>query len=161
MPTSHCMRFYVKNIAPQLAKAYIGTLWLMLPIAPICAGLVFWRREYVLNYAGFIRKMRIHIQALREGPAQHYFADVIGRAEAVPVDITGSCIQCGNCCMDKRCMFLEPLADGRYQCGIYHSPLRQFSNCGSFPLNAHDIKRYDCPSYRVIEIVRKPALLRH
>lgn len=161
MPTSSSVRFYVRHVAPRLANAYIGTLWLMLPVAPICASLVFWRRHYVLNYAGFIRKMCTHIEALREGPAQHYFEDVIGRAEAVPAEISGSCVQCGNCCMDKRCMFLEPLADGRYQCGIYHSPLRRFSNCGSFPLNDHDIKRYACPSYHVIEIVRQPALVRH
>jgi hypothetical protein len=100
--------------------------------------------------------MRIHIEALREGPAQHYFEDVLGRAKAVPADITGSCVQCGNCCMDKRCMFLEPMAEGRYQCGIYHSAFRRLSNCGSFPLNAYDIERYACPSYKVIEIIPKP-----
>ncbi len=161
MPNSPLVTFYVGHIAPRLASAYIGMLRLMLPVAPIAASLVFGRRKYLQDYAGFIRKMRIHISALREGPAQHYFEDVLGRAKAVPADITGSCVQCGNCCMDKRCMFLEPLAEGRYQCGIYHSPLRRFSNCGSFPLNAYDITRYACPSYHVIEIVRKPQLLRH
>jgi hypothetical protein len=93
---------------------------------------------------------------LREGPAQHYFEDVMGRASAVPAEIAGSCVQCGNCCMDKRCVFLEPIDDGRYQCGIYHSPFRRLSNCGSFPLNAHDISRYACPSYHVVHLVRKP-----
>jgi hypothetical protein len=156
MPTFPISTVYVRHIAPRLTNAYIGTLWLMLPIAPLCASLVFGRRKFLLHYAGYIRKMRIHIAALREGPAQHYFEDVMGRAKAVPVEITGSCVQCGNCCMDKRCMFLEPVADGRYQCGIYHSAFRRLSNCGSFPLNAYDIERYACPSYKVIEIIRKP-----
>ncbi|MEY3871935.1 MAG: hypothetical protein RLZZ296_930 [Pseudomonadota bacterium] len=161
MPSSSPVTFYVGQIAPRLASAYIGMLRLMLPVAPIVASLVFGQRKYIQDYAGFIRKMRIHIAALQEGPAQHYFEDVLGRAKAVPADIAGSCVQCGNCCMDKRCVFLEPLADERYQCGIYHSPLRRFSNCGSFPLNAHDIKRYACPSYHVVEIVRKPQISSH
>ena len=161
MPTSSLVNFYVKHIAPQLATLYIGTLRLMLPVAPICASLVFWRRKYIMDYAGFVRKMRIHIEALREGPVQHYFEDVLGRAKAVPADITGFCVQCGNCCMDKRCMFLEPMAEGRYQCGIYHSAFRRLSNCGSFPLNAYDIERYACPSYKVIEIIPKPEVVRH
>ena len=161
MPTSSLVNFYVRHIAPQLATLYIGTLRLMLPVAPICASLVFWRRKYIMDYAGFVRKMRIHIEALREGPVQHYFEDVLGRAKAVPADITGSCVQCGNCCMDKRCMFLEPMAEGRYQCGIYHSAFRRLSNCGSFPLNAYDIERYACPSYKVIAIIPKPQLVRH
>jgi hypothetical protein len=161
MSTLSLQNFYVKHLAPGLASAYIATLRLMLPVAPMCASLVFGRRKYLQDYAGFVRKMRIHIDALQEGPAQHYFEDVLGRAKAVPAEITGSCVQCGNCCMDKRCMFLEPVADGRYQCGIYHSPLRRFSNCGSFPLNAYDISRYACPSYRVVEIVRQPTPLRH
>ena len=161
MPTSSLVNIYVRHIAPQLATLYIGTLRLMLPVAPICASLVFWRRKYIMDYAGFVRKMRIHIEALREGPVQHYFEDVLGRAKAVPADITGSCVQCGNCCMDKRCMFLEPMAEGRYQCGIYHSAFRRLSNCGSFPLNAYDIERYACPSYKVIEIIPKPEVVRH
>lgn len=156
MPAFHRVSFSPKPIAPWLAAAYIGLLTLMLPLSPLCASLVFGRWKYLGDYSGFIRRMRIHIEALREGPARHYFEDVMGRASAVPQDIAGSCVQCGNCCMDKRCVFLEPIADQRFQCGIYHSPFRRFSNCGSFPLNAHDIQRYACPSYHVVHFVPKP-----
>ena len=144
------------RVAPWLATAYLGTLSVLLPLTPLCATLLFGRLKYLRDYTGFVRKMRIHIAALREGPAQHYFEDVMGRASAVPAEIAGSCVQCGNCCMDKRCVFLEPIDDGRYQCGIYHSLFRRLSNCGSFPLNAHDISRYACPSYHVVHLVRKP-----
>jgi hypothetical protein len=58
-------------------------------------------------------------------------------------------VQCGNCCLNRQCAFLEPIADGKFQCGIYGSYLRRFSNCGSFPLHAQDIERYQCPSYFV------------
>ncbi len=147
---------FSSRVAPWLATAYLGGLSAVLPLTPLFASLLFGRWKYVRDYAGFIKKMRIHISALREGPALHYFEDVMGRASEVPADITGSCVQCGNCCMDKRCVFLEPISDGRYQCGIYHSPFRRWSNCGSFPLNAHDIARYACPSYQVVHLVRKP-----
>ena len=147
---------FSSRVAPWLATAYLGGLSAVLPLTPLFASLLFGQWKYLRDYAGFIKKMRIHISALREGPALHYFEDVMGRASEVPADITGSCVQCGNCCMDKRCVFLEPISDGRYQCGIYHSPFRRWSNCGSFPLNAHDIARYACPSYQVVHLVRKP-----
>jgi hypothetical protein len=115
--------------------------------------MLFGRLKYLRDYLGFIRRMRVHIAALREGPARHYFEDVMGRQDKVPAEIAGSCVQCGNCCMNKRCVFLEPIDDDRYQCGIYHSPLRRWSNCGSFPLHAHDIARYACPSYHVVRVV--------
>jgi hypothetical protein len=49
--------------------------------------------------------------------------------------------------MERRCAFLEQVDKDRYQCGIYNSVWRRFSNCGSYPLNQHDIDRYACPGY--------------
>jgi hypothetical protein len=125
----------------------IVVFYLLLPVLPLLAALLFWRRHYLLNYGHSLRKMQIHIQALSRGPAVHYFQDVLGRARQVPQDMLGECVQCGNCCMDHQCAFLMQIDDKRYQCGIYHSPLRRFSNCSSFPLNEYDIARYACPSY--------------
>lgn len=64
--------------------------------------------------------------------------------------------------MDRRCLFLEPIGDEKFNCGIYDSVWRRFSNCGSFPINRNDIERYDCPSYFVkgeapIHFVPKPS----
>ena len=141
------------RLAPWLASGYLAVLTLTLPLSPLFASLLFGRLKYLRDYRGFIGRMRVHIAALREGPARHYFEDVMGRQDTVPAEIAGSCVQCGNCCMNKRCVFLEPIEGDRYQCGIYHSPLRRWSNCGSFPLHAHDIARYACPSYHVIRVV--------
>ena len=80
---------------------------------------------------------------------EHYFRDVFLRVKQVPVTVYGECVQCGSCCLNKRCAFLEPIDGGKYQCGIYGTYLRKFSNCGSFPLHAQDIERYQCPSYFV------------
>jgi hypothetical protein len=142
-----------KIIAPAVARIYLASLCLLLPLMPLLASIVFVRRRYVLEYRATLRKLRIHIAALREGPAQHYFHDVMGRGSDVPQEIHGACVQCGNCCMDRRCVFLEAGEQGTYQCGIYHSPFRKLSNCGSFPLNQWDIDRYACPSYTTSAVI--------
>ncbi len=142
-----------ENLIKAASNAYLGCLCLFLPVMPLLASLVFLRKKYLLQYRSTARKLAIHIGALREGPVNHYFGDVMGNVSAVPVEIQGHCTKCGNCCMDRRCMFLEQTDENEYQCGIYHSPFRRFSNCGSFPLNKHDIERYACPSYFVVESV--------
>jgi len=144
---------FQKLISRTLALTCIGGMYLLLPLLPLLTTILFWRVKYVVQYGQTIKKMLIHIKALNEGPVSHYFQDVIGKVSSIPVQIQGSCTQCGNCCMDKRCVFLEAAEEGKYQCGIYHSPLRRISNCGSFPLNAQDIKRYSCPGYVVVQEV--------
>lgn len=138
-----------QHMARWAAKALIGCAYVSIPIAPALASLVFWRKRYLQDYRGTMRNAHRHIRAMQAGPALHYFQDVAGRERQVPEHIEGECIQCGNCCMDHQCMFLEPAGPQRFQCGIYHSPLRKASNCGSFPLHSHDIARYQCPSYFV------------
>ncbi len=142
-----------KIVAPAIAQLYLFSLYLVLPLMPLLASILFMRSKYVLEYRDTIRKVRIHIAALKEGPAQHYFHDVMGRGSEVPQEIHGECVQCGNCCMDRRCVFLEPIGSEKYQCGIYHSPFRKLSNCGSFPLNQWDIDRYACPSYTASVVI--------
>ena len=147
-PESASLRKYP---AQALALTCIGLLYLFLPLLPLLASLAYGRRKYAVQYWQTLRKMRIHVQALSEGPVLHYFQDVAGQQPEVPASIQGACTQCGNCCLDKRCVFLEQTEDNRYLCGIYDAPLRRYSNCGSFPLSAHDIERYDCPGYTVVK----------
>jgi hypothetical protein len=142
-----------KQVAPLISQLYLLTLYLVLPAMPLLASILFLRVKYVREYRDTLRKVRIHIAALKEGPAQHYFLDVMGHKSEVPQEIHGQCVQCGNCCMDRRCVFLEPMGNDKYQCGIYHSPFRKFSNCGSFPMNQWDIDRYACPSYTASVVI--------
>lgn len=145
------------HMARWAAKALIGCAYVSIPIAPALVSLVFWRKRYLRDYRGTMRNAHRHIRAMQAGPALHYFQDVAGRERQVPEHIEGECIQCGNCCMDHQCMFLEPAGPQRFQCGIYHSPLRRTSNCGSFPLHSHDIARYQCPSYFLVDTT-KPVI---
>ena len=134
-----------------VSKVYLYSLYCFLPVMPMLASIVFWNRKFVAQYAQTFRRSVVHVRALGEGPALHYFNEVAGQSPQVPVQIQGSCVQCGNCCMEHRCVFLEPLADKKFGCGIYDSFWRRFSNCGSFPLSQHDIDRYSCPSYHVVK----------
>jgi hypothetical protein len=153
------------HLARAGAWVVIGALYLVLPILPLLASVAFQRTKFVRHYWQTLKKMVVHLKALSEGPVQHYLQDVAGRSASIPAEIRGACTQCGNCCLDKRCVFLEKTVDEKYQCGVYHSPLRRYSNCGSFPLSAHDIERYDCPGYTVVQEapihwMRAPAVSR-
>lgn len=136
-----------KVLARCAAHGLIVSLYCLLPLLPLLAAVVFMRWRFVRHYPDMLGRMRRHLAAMRRGPVQHFFGDVIGRARTVPAEIHGSCVQCGNCCMERQCAFLEQVAEEKYQCGIYTSVWRRFSNCGSYPLNQRDIDRYACPSY--------------
>lgn len=128
----------------------IGSFTLLLPLLPVLAALAFFDGKYLRDYRGALRRLRVHLSAVAEGPADTFFGTALGvRSSNSPVDIDGHCVQCGNCCMNHRCVFLEPRGEGIFQCGIYTSPLRRFSNCSAFPVDARDIERYACPSYFV------------
>jgi hypothetical protein len=138
-----------KYSARVLAAALVGSFYVLLPLLPFIACIAYQRTKYAREYWTTLKKMVIHLQALYE-PVRHYLQDVAGGQRSIPAEIQGSCTQCGKCCLDKRCTFLEQTADDKYICGVYHAPLRRYSNCGSFPLDAHDIERYDCPGYTVV-----------
>jgi hypothetical protein len=131
------------------AKGFSSACLFLVPVLPPVMALLLWDRRFIKDYRAQRAKFQIHFKALSQGPVEHFFNDVFLRFKHVPVTVHGECVQCGNCCLNRQCAFLEPIADGKFQCGIYGSYLRRFSNCGSFPLHAHDIERYQCPSYFV------------
>lgn len=149
------------RLARLAAGALLGAAYISVPIAPLLASAVFWRKKYVLNYRNTMLKAVRHIRAMQRGPALHFFRDVAGQVQQVPEHIKGECVQCGNCCMNHQCMFLEPTGQDQFQCGIYHSPLRKASNCGSFPLHRQDIERYSCPSYFVAPAPQQAVIRIH
>ena len=122
------------------------------PLLPLVVALLFWKKDYLLNYQQTLKKIKTHVRAISDGPIQHYFQNILFFNEKVIEPITGHCSQCGNCCLNRQCFFLEQSEPDKYICGIYNSPLRRFSNCSSFPINSHDIERYQCPTYSVIRL---------
>jgi len=136
-----------QRIVALVARAFTTGCLLLTPLMPGIVALLLWDRRFVKDYRVHRAKFKVHFKALSKGPVEHYLSDVFLRFKQVPVTVYGECVQCGNCCLNRQCAFLEALEGGKFQCGIYGRYLRRFSNCGSFPLHAHDIERYQCPSY--------------
>jgi hypothetical protein len=139
-----------KHHAEKLALALVFIFKCLMPVLPVAMALLFWKKEYLFNYKQTLDKLKIHLSAISQGPMQHYFEDILRFNTDICELIQGHCSQCGNCCLNRQCVFLEQSGDDQFICGIYSSPLRQFSNCGSFPINGHDIERYKCPTYKVM-----------
>lgn len=136
-----------KNRISLLTKALLLGAEYLIFILPLIFCLIFLKTKYVLNYRDTLRKLRIHHKALSQGPVKRYVESFFSVRLNQSDQITGSCTQCGNCCLNKQCVFLEPLTDGKFECGVYSSPFRKFSNCSAFPISEEDIERYDCPGY--------------
>jgi hypothetical protein len=134
------------------SKAFFFMASLLTPVMPLFLFVLFWDKKIILHYADSLRKIRIHLEELSKGPVKHYLEDVFLREKNIPVQIQGSCTQCGNCCLNKQCFFLKEVENNQFQCGIYDSFWRRFSNCNSYPLHAKDIERYACPGFSVIHI---------
>lgn len=146
MTPSSAWRYRLVAVA---ARTFSSTCLLLVPAMPLAMAVLLLDRRFLTDYRAQRAKFKIHFLALSQGPVAHYFNDVFLRYKQVPVTVYGECVQCGNCCLNRQCAFLKPIAGDKFQCGIYGSYLRRFSNCGSFPLHAQDIERYQCPSYFV------------
>jgi hypothetical protein len=118
-----------------------------LPVLPLVFGVIFLKPKYILNYRKTLQKLQVHHKAVSQGPVQRYFESFFDIRLNESGLISGACTQCGSCCLNQQCFFLEPIPDDKFQCGIYNSPFRRLSNCGAFPISGEDIERYDCPGY--------------
>ena len=142
----------MKTFSKRLSQFIVFFISLLIPVSPLLMFLLFWKKKFILEYSSSVKKMRIHLEAISQGPVLHFLEDVFLRNKNIPVQIQGSCVQCGNCCLEKKCFFLEPVGEDKFQCCIYDSTWRRFSNCNSYPLHAEDIERYNCPSFSVVPV---------
>jgi hypothetical protein len=138
----------LKNYLIRLAtRALLLLAKYSLPVLPFFFGLIFLKAKYIIHYRETLAKLKIHHKALSQGPVQRYFESFFAIRLNETNQISGACTQCGSCCLNQQCFFLEPIADEKFQCGIYNSPFRKLSNCGAFPISGEDIDRYECPGY--------------
>jgi len=144
----HSKSFVLKNTFIQVpAQTLLLLAKVALPVLPLLFGFIFLKPKYILNYRETIQKLKIHHKALSQGPVQRYFESFFAVRLNESSQISGACTQCGNCCLNQQCFFLEAIPEDKFQCGIYNSPFRKLSNCGAFPISGEDIERYDCPGY--------------
>jgi hypothetical protein len=134
-----------------------GVLLVGLPISPLTSWIISGNFAYMRDYVGTIRRSarmlaaiwdsrvmaRNFTRMLEGGPARHR--------------IEGSCTHCGQCCIDKTCVFLDmspgPNGEARSACSIYGNWFfRTWLTCDEYPINAEDIEVYACPSFRAVPV---------
>ena len=67
-------------------------------------------------------------------------------------EVQGDCSHCGQCCLDKSCVFLEWTDEGLSRCSIHNNWFWKLTSCGSYPIDAQSIVTYNCPSFKAIPI---------
>ena len=64
------------RFASLVAWLFNSLCLLLLPVMPVVMSILLRDLRFVRNYRVYLRKFVVHFQALREGPVQHYLADV-------------------------------------------------------------------------------------
>lgn len=140
---------------------------LLLPLLPLVAAVVASDRMFLQDYPAAMARIARHIRATWRGRAisrmlEHRLTPPRLRKHH---DVVGACTHCGNCCLDRACVFLSFDEQGRSHCQIYGGRLWRRLSCGDYPIDASEIELYRCPSFsavvapvpsagRVIPIVR-------
>lgn len=97
-------------------------MWVM----PIFFAIIFIKPQFVFNYKETLRKLRIHHTALSQGPVKRYVETFFKARINQTTHISGECTQCGNCCLNKQCVFWNPLKTISFNAA---STIRLFENC--------------------------------
>lgn len=137
-------------------------IFLTMPLWPPMLTIMTGQMKHTRRYLRTIRKGFTHLHALIKMRAVHRYFSGEGNKpiQQVAEGIGGFCNRCGQCCLERRCMFLERQGDTEYLCGIYDTWLREHTHCGAYPINQTDIDLYKCPTYFVIKPVpSSPAVL--
>ncbi len=122
----------------------------LLPLLPLAATLASADPGYLRRYGG---TMRICAHMLRAMARKRVIGRNLRRILHGSVDsgrIEGHCVHCGNCCIDRKCVFVRVDANGRSSCSIYGSRTFAALSCGQYPINAADIAVYACPTFRAL-----------
>ena len=135
------------------ACVFFACVILLLPLSPLLLSLLTGKGSFVRNYYRTITRLLITLDAMRERRSVERYVQsllFVSRAPRAKKKIGGFCSHCGNCCLDRRCLFLEKGKETQYLCGIFGTTLRRLTSCGAYPINQEDIDLYACPTYYVI-----------
>lgn len=144
------MRLFLGQLC---ASVFFACVILLLPLSPLLLSLLTGKGRFVRNYYRTITRLLITLDAMRERRSVERYVQsllLVSRAPQAKKKIGGFCSHCGNCCLDRRCLFLEKGKENQYFCGIFGTTLRRLTSCGAYPINQEDIDLYACPTYYVI-----------
>jgi hypothetical protein len=146
----------IKFIAQTVEVCVLITMTVLLPVSPVASSVLSGDLRHVRQYRATLSVCLRMIGALWR---THVVARNLERVLRVALGahfeaerIEGTCTHCGRCCVDKSCVFLTWDDAGRSRCSIYNNWFWKLTSCGNYPVNAHSIAVYGCPSFRAVPI---------
>ena len=142
----------IVGVARAIEGVVVVAGWLALPVWPLVATVVARDSSYVRHYLSTVIRMTAHIRATWRGRAVSRMVAqrLTPPALRVPERISGHCTHCGNCCLDRSCVFLTFDEQGRSRCRIYGGTVWNRLTCGQYPVDGTEIALYRCPSFTAL-----------
>jgi hypothetical protein len=146
----------LEAIAARLARGLeygaTGLMFVLLPIGPFVASAIARDTSYARRYRTTVIRGAVHARGmLRDRAISRYLLRRRRNAAAAPKErIVGACTHCGNCCLNRSCLFLEFDDAGRSRCHIYGSRFWGLLNCSRYPESRNDIELYRCESFTAV-----------
>jgi len=157
----------IAGLARTIEFVAICAGWVLLPVWPVVAAAVAGDPRYLRRYPRTLVQTMRHIRATWRGRAisRMLVQRLTPPGLRVRERIIGSCTHCGNCCLDRSCLFLAYDAQGQSRCRIYGGRVWKRLTCGRYPVDGEEIALYRCPSFtaeretptsgrRIVPIVR-------
>jgi hypothetical protein len=144
----------IRCIAWGVQLLLIAILLLGLPLSPLVVSLVSGKRQYLADYRRTVVRCAHMVPALwRAQVIERNLQRLLTPRSALPTQaIAGHCTHCGRCCVDRTCVFLSWTDDGQSRCSIHNKWFWKMTSCGIYPVDAHSIDTYACPSFKAIPI---------
>ena len=120
------------------------------PFVPLFSYFLSGNIDYIKRYFTTTIDSMSYLDGLIESKCFIRFAKRRFQKEEKTYQIAGYCNNCGNCCINKKCIFLRSDDSLKFYCSIYHSKLRKLFNCAEYPINEEELVFYNCPTYYVV-----------
>ncbi|MFN7753690.1 MAG: hypothetical protein ACK5TE_15625 [Pseudomonadota bacterium] len=128
----------------------LAVLWLTLPLSPVALAIIAGDSRYLREWFSTTRQMALSLRSMARASVIARRVGSYGKRTArenAAWQISGECSHCGNCCLDRSCVFLSYDGNGHSRCGIYGNWFFRRLTCGGYPITRDDIRIYDCPSF--------------
>ncbi len=143
------------TLISQATQAFcIAFLIITLPLSPVGIALLagpLRGRRYLRHYTDTIRRTaRMTQQMLKADVVARRMQLKLSRYKSATAEkVVGECTHCGNCCINKSCVYLEFDHNLRSRCAVYNNWFWKMTRCADYPINALEIALYSCPSYGI------------
>ncbi len=142
-------RFFTRS----LDTLVFGLMVSMLPLSPLTCTLLSGRTQYLRQYRRTLVKSAHYAKALHRSRVISRNLERKLQLGAKSLEaIEGSCTHCGQCCVDRSCVFLSWDEHGASRCSIYGNWFWRLTSCGAYPTDSESIAVYSCPSFKAIPI---------